>query len=555
MKILMRVILAACLTTLWAAQAMAAPRTFMVMPFQIQGPQGYGYLEKAIPSTLAARFFRQDQLQPAAGKAPAKAPGSAAEAGKAQAAAGADYAVWGTLAIVGDEANLEVRVRDKAGKEWSRSVKTPVGGLIGAVQNAADGVSREVFGMPVNEARSNVSNSPVNQMNPDIVVNETGRGQVYLNPQFRYQGAGAADGSRLRSRTLPYVMVDFAVGKFSGKGKYEIAVLGEHKLFIYEWNEGKLKQLLEHVISMSNQAFSLRSIDLDKNGVAELVVATFDPSNNRPASYVYTFAGGTLREFAPRSEYFLSVAKLPPNFTPVLTGQGWDSVKLFRPGVHMMQRAGEKFTLGPKLDLPEGTNVFNFGWLPGSSTGDGDKLMVLTPGEQIKVFSAKGALMHQTMERFSGSSAGMEHYKSVEGLGVDTRYQLPDKYYAPMRLLAADLERKGEYVLLVNKPVSTASQFFDRYRYFPQGEIHALYWDGVGMGLKWKTRRIRGSVVDVDIADINNDGVQDLVVGLNTHPGMVGVGSRQCLITAYPLDLNLADPGTAPDTSEFEAHN
>ena len=140
---------------------------------------------------------------------------------------------------------------------------------------------------------------------------------------------------------------------------------------------------------------------------------------------------------------------------------------------------------------------------------------------------------------------------ATSGLGVDKNYQLPSKYYAPMRLIAADIGNTGEYVLLVNKPISTASQIFDRYRYFPQGEIHALYWDGVGLGLKWKTRRIRGSVAEVDLADVNNDGVLDLVVGLNTSPDL-GIGSRQSMITAYPLDVSATDPNVPADLSDFE---
>ena len=101
----------------------------------------------------------------------------------------------------------------------------------------------------------------------------------------------------------------------------------------------------------------------------------------------------------------------------------------------------------------------------------------------------------------------MEHYKGMPGLGVDRNYQMPSKYFAPMRLIVADIGHTGEYTLLINKPISTAAQIFDRYRYFPQGEVHALFWDGVGLALKWKTRRIRGSVAAVDLADFNNDGV------------------------------------------------
>ena len=59
-------------------------------------------------------------------------------------------------------------------------------------------------------------------------------------------------------------------------------------------------------------------------------------------------------------------------------------------------------------------------------------------------------------------------------------------------------------------------------------------------------------MASVDLADLNNNGVMDLVVGLNTHPGPVGVGSRRCLITAYPLDLSRTDPNTAPDMHDFE---
>lgn len=73
----------------------------------------------------------------------------------------------------------------------------------------------------------------------------------------------------------------------------------------------------------------------------------------------------------------------------------------------------------------------------------------------------------------------------------------------------------------------------------------------MGLGLKWKTRRIRGSVAEVDLADVNNDGVLDLVVGLNTSPDL-GIGSRQSMITAYPLDVSATDPNVPADLSDFE---
>ncbi len=529
-------------------QAHAAAKTLAVMPFELNGPQGYTYLGKAIPSTLANRMVWPGQVELTTKSLPSKAPTSTAEVQKAQKSAGADYAVWGSINILQDQATIEARVRDKGGKEWTRSTQTSVGNLIVSVQALADDLSRQVFGRSISGTPS------VNQMNPGIVVNETGQEHVYLNPQFRYQGSGADDGSRLRSVALSYDMVDFTVGDFSGSGNTQIAILADHKLYIYDWNGGKMKQLVEHTIAMASQAFILRKVHLNRGRPPQLVVTTFSESDNQPASYIYTFEGGTLREYAKRTAFFLNVVPLAPTYTPTLVAQRWDSVNLFRPGVYMASVVGDTVTMGGKLGLPKGANVFNFAYLPPSNK-ESEKIVVLNrDSERLKVFSRSGEALHETTDSYSGSAVGMEHYKSIDGLGVDRRYQLPSKYYAPMRMNVVDLEGRGEYTLLINKPVSTAAEIFDSYRFFPQGEVHALYWDGIGLGLKWKTRRIRGSVVDVDLGDINNDGIIDLVVGLNTHPGAMGVGSRKAVITAYPLDVSLTNPHIPADMSDFESN-
>lgn len=227
-------------------------------------------------------------------------------------------------------------------------------------------------------------------------------------------------------------------------------------------------------------------------------------------------------------------------------------MRLFAPGVRVMERDGDSYKLGQRLDLPKGTTCYNFNWIPAGRESKMPQLVVLQEDERIKLYQgANNSLIHTTMERFSGSAVGIDHYKSMPGLGVDRTYQLPGKYYCPMNLITADIGHTGEPVLLVNKPVSTASQLFDRYRYFPQGEIHALFWDGVGLSLKWKTRRIRGSVAALDLADVNNDGTLDLVVGLNTSPDL-GIGSRQSMVTAYPLDMSATNPKTPADLSDFE---
>ena len=335
-----------------------------------------------------------------------------------------------------------------------------------------------------------------------IIMNETGNSSgnassgTYLNPQFRYQGAGESDGSRLRTQRLKQNMAGMLIADFNGDGKNEIAILGNHDVSIWTWRgkNSRMQELGRQKVSATNDCFSFRYMDLNRDRVPDLVITTFSEEDGRPYTYFYTFKGGKFRELTRRVPYFISVAKIPPYYTPTLVGQGWDSVRLFSPGVRQVVKNGDSYALGSKLNLPKGTTCYNFSYMPPSKNNP-EQLIVLTDDERIKLYQGNNhSLIHTTMERFSGSAVGIDHYKGMPGLGVDRNYQMPTKYYAPMELITADIGNTGEPVLLVNKPISTASQFFDRYRYFPQGEIHALYWDGVGLALKWKTRRIRGSV-------------------------------------------------------------
>ena len=555
MKFAMRLTFSVCLllVAVAASAVSAAAKSAVVLPFTVNAPQSYAYLSKAVPATIQGRLDRPGMLEARAGQGKAA---SQAEAQQALRSSGADNAIWGSVSVMGNDCTVTINSVDKAGKTWSKTAQSPVSELTTNVQNLTSALSTEVFGISgaVRTPGSTASGAPRGATaNGDIVTNETGQQQVYLNPQFRYQGAGAEDGSRLRTQRLSYNMVDMAVGDFNGDGKNEVAILSDHDLRIYAWPaNGQLKLLGETVVSRSNNNFSMRAIDLNRDRTMSIVVATTEEASNRPYSFIYSFKGNKFSTVAERIPYFVSVMRVPPTYAPTLVGQAWDSLKLFAPGVRIMTKQDGKFTLGTRIDLPTGATVFNCVWLPAGKNGKGEQLVMLTEDERIKLFQGHGNnLVHTTMERYSGSATGMDHYKGMPGLGVDKNYQLPGKYYAPMRLIAADIGNTGEYTLLVNKPISTAAQFFDRYRFFPQGEIHALYWDGVGLGLKWKTRRIRGSVAEVDLGDVNNDGILDLVVGINTSPDL-GIGSRQCMVTAYPLDVSATNPNVPADLSDFE---
>ncbi len=539
--------LALCLLVLFAFPAAADDvSSYVVLPFRINGPAGFSYLEKAVPSMLTSRLYWKDHAHPVDDAMSARAGRITSAAGldKARTLAGADYAVWGEINIVGEEAVMDVLVRDRNNREWRKNAKTRVNDLISSLQGVADSINADLFGRPVASSSTKVGAATmVNQMNPDFMHNETTQRQVYLNPQFRYQGN---DGTRLRSQNLPYASIGMEVADLDGDGQNEVALLSKNTIHVYRWSNQGLKPLGEQKLPAGLMPMLLRSIDLNRDGVSELVVSTYDTDYTVPRSFLFSFKGGTFSTLSDRIPWYLNVVRMPPDFMPVLVGQKGDPTNIFsRAGVHEMMPQGGTVSSSRRVSLPEGGNVLNFAWLPGKRGEETDKVILLTGTEKLKVFTPQGASLYESDETFSGSAVGIAEQTTLPGLGKSD-VLIPSNYFVPLRMLPTDLEKDGTWELLVNKPISISAQFFENYRDFPEAEIHALFWDGVGLGLMWKTRRIKGSVVDFTLSDPNNDRVPDLVVAVNTHPGALGLQNRKTIVIVYPLDLSQVDPKTAP---------
>lgn len=545
------------LMLLLAGQAFAAQKaTYIVLPFSVQGPEGFAYLEKSIPQMITSRIYWKDRVEPARELPPGLRPvKTEKEAEALRAQYKADYVIWGDVTIVGDDCSLDVRVKDKAGKVWpqAREAKSPQ--LISAIGAISDAINRDVFNRATSAAgRSSggpAASGRVNQMNPEIMVNETSPREVYLNPQFRYSGTSQEDDSRLRSQALNFPAIGMEVVDADGDGKNEVFLLDDHKVRAFRFdNNNQLQPLGEHAFSLNSQCLNIRSLKRP-SGLAWIIITVID-QGGLPQSSILTFNGSSFKEEMRNLKYYLNVVKMPPDFMPTLIGQEAAPPRLFKPGtLTELIPQGGTLVPGGRLNLPSDANVFNFTWLP-SSRGerDGQKLVVLGNNERLRIYNSKLSRLAETSESYSGSATGMEIDPSMPGLGRDD-VTLASVFYIPMRMVAYDLERDGNWELLVNKPISTASKIFDRYRYFPQSEIHSLFWDGLGMNLQWKTRRIKGSMVDYTVADANNDGIPDLVACVNTHPGAIGVKTRKAMILLYPLDVSLTAPGTAPDKSDY----
>ncbi|MFP5221010.1 MAG: VCBS repeat-containing protein [Acidobacteriota bacterium] len=544
------VFLAALALIVSASAAVAQVKTFAVLPFAVNGPDKFAYLSQGVQDMLVSRLTWQGKFQPLdkslIDQKARTAPRSDSDAKALLAALKTDFVVFGSMTIAGDDASLDVKVMDSKGQVTPKTAQTKLNTLIPAMEGVAKDINTQVFKRP-DAPRDPKTGQPVeqvNQMNPAFVVNQTGENQqVYLNPNFRYSGNSDTPGS-WRSQTLPFAANGIAIGDLDGDGKNEVVLFTNSEIYVMRWQDRQLAQVAK--ISGSTRITLVRAsiVNLGGDKAARLVVSGhFD---RLPQATIYRLEGNKLVAEAERLPWYLSAVKLPPRYQTQLVGSKGEQKDLFVGGVHEMIYSGGKVTPGARLSLPAKANPFNFAYLPEDA---GYKLVLVDDSDHLEVISGRNDVIAKTEELYAGSGLGIEH-DSLMAPGASTNQNyLWSYYYVPLPLVPVTLGKTPE--LLVSRNISIASQFFENFRSFSQGEIHAMAWDGVGLNLKWKTRRIKGTIMGYDVSDIENDGTKDLIVCINTYPGAAGLKNRRTIVLAYPLDVSSAQqPGTFGNMEE-----
>lgn len=502
---------------------------YAIAPFQVNGPNSYQYLKNAIPPMLNSRLFTANTNEPVASQdslASAAAPQSQQAAQDLRKKHKADYLIYGTVNVIGDNASLDISVVGDNNYFWQKSSQNNVNNLLASVNAIAGNINQEIF-----KTGGTVSAAPAPAARSSFINAETGAPSTsYLNPELRYQGV---DENKSRSQTLPYESVGMQIADFDGNGFNEVLLGSINEIIMYSYSNNQLKELARKKLYSS--ANILRISILPFKGKNYIVVATCDSANNDARSYIYLFNGKQFQEITD-TRYYLNVTKTSAYGQPELVGQNSDATRFIKGSVFRMNFDGKELTKGSNLSLlPGKADVFNFTWVP-SSQDSGDVLAVIDDQDRLNIFDSKGKILAKTEDYYASTANRVATTRDIGGFAsqegkIDLIY-----HYVPNAINVTDLDNDGRYELIMSKPLSIAAGMLNNYRNYAQSEVHALVWDGVGTNLLWKTRRIKGTITDVKVADPNNDGVLDLVINVNTYPGTLGASKIRTFITLYPLD-------------------
>ena len=343
---------------------------------------------------------------------------------------------------------------------------------------------------------------------------------------------------------LGFECLGMEVADINGDGKNEILLLNDNTLNAYVWRDGnRLVEIGSYRLPASMKAVLARHFKQDGKNYVIL------KSDTSAYSQVLQFSQGKFSIVARNVRRYLNVAKIPPLYAPTLIMQDSDRSKVVSGPVYEGRIRGDEVVRGGKLaNLPSQATVFNFSWIPADKGKRGDHLALIAENETLLTFDSRGNRLAGTEDTYSGSSVYVEGDRGIGSLSSSGESSDAVLYYVPMRMPVVDLDRDGRYELITNKPVTAAGKLFTNYRTYPQGEIHALLWNGMGMELLWKTRRIKGTVCDVAVADVNNNGKLDLVVSVNSYAGLASGIKTRSAVYLYPLDTTMVH--AAPNYQE-----
>ena len=525
-------------------------KSFAVLPFSYNGPDKYKYFPSAFQASLNSDLEWVGHVEPAGDSAVEGlgTPSGKGAAINAMRSANIDYLITGTITILNKEATLSMSAVGVDGASWDKKGQMPIDEITPWLDEQSKAIMGDVFHRPGYGASEEVAkqkdledrvSTPTNSAFLMAAGNQ-GQGAT-LNPQFRYEGGSQSIG-RWRSQTLRFSSTSMVIADGDGDGQKEVFILHKTGLSAYRYKDGKLDHLDTISLTPNTTYIRLEMADINKDKVPELIVASYQTyyrsellaPEGYPKSHILSFKSGKFEFLLKGYGKFLGVLRMPPSFMPVMVMQRKGTRHLFDKKIREAFLINGSIETGQRIAAPEFGNIYNMAYLPDEFAY---RYAVLDDERRLKMYSqTMERLSSSDQDKYNSSGIGIDASDRMDGMGPGASDIIFTTYNIPFRMIPAPLGAKKQYQLLVNKDLSVAAEVFERFTYYSQGEIHALAWDGVGMNLAWKTRRIKGQVSDIALADLNNDGKKQLVVLLNTFPGGMGFTKRKTIVLAYDLN-------------------
>jgi TolB-like protein len=541
-------IVASLCTPLWG---FAKPLQVAIVPFKVNAEKDLSYLRDGIVDMLSSRLYWENKVEvinrQAVEKAASSVPGTLNES-KAQNLGkklGADYVLFGSLTVFGNSVSIDAKMVDVTGKKEPLTFFNQSQGMdqvIPSINLFASDINKKEFGRvmetrrvspsPQAPASKTAQAEPNFRENPNKLLTGGFVGPEMQNAQKGTPGSAfistqMGSGQALqfwKSRNFKQLITGVAIGDIDGDGKNETVFTTDHTLEAYRYENKRFRKigtLAEHKL---DHFIGVDVADINGNGVAEIFVSALDPFRKYVKSFVVEFNGKNFTEIVPETNWYFRVVNVPKR-GHILLGQKQGLNSPFNKPVFELVWQNSGFEAVNKAMDAKRANVL--GLAIGNAMNDGTEAAVAFDKlDYLNLYSSTGKEIWKDGEK----SGGTPDYFELPDQGTD---DMKNYAYYPMRILIKDINKDGknDVITVNNHRLSELISF----RTFTHGEIEIRSWDGIGLPVLWKTRKLSDYIIDFGVGDFNNDGRDELVIALVQKTGSVVFTEPKSALIAYEL--------------------
>ncbi len=506
------------------------PYRVLILPFTIHSDQDLSFLKKGIGNMLSTRLTVADEVVPISTEATQEmfqsVPESIDEAKALELGteAGADYVVVGTLTVLGESISTDARFLDvkekKPAVSFSQFGKDQSEVLFHIDLFAAQ-VNEKVFGRKTyTYAKPETTDEQAERRrHPDSLIPSD---QLIITNK-------AAGIDFWRSRRFKTVISGLSVGDVDGDGRNEVAFVDNDNLMIYRQLEGKFEKVGTVESRTGCVLLGVDVADINQNGVSEIFVTSVSLVGAKMNSFVVEWNGTAFKKIINDQNWYYRVTQAP-NRGKILVGQKRGVQDLFWKRVHELAWSQGAYRPVEQLKLPKGQKIFGFTFGDVMNTGEA-MVVSYTDGDYLRVSDSNGRVIWSSGDRFGGTAVYVEATKVFDN---NPSLQKP-RYYLPQRVHVVDIDKDGKNdVITVKNEEAIPRTVASRLRVFKSGRVECLSWDTMGLRQKWKTRENSGYISDAVIADIDNDGTEELVFSLVSKSSPI-IGSTRSYVVAMEV--------------------
>jgi hypothetical protein len=407
--------------------------------------------------------------------------------------AGADYVVLGSLTKIGDYISLDARLISITEEKPPLGAYTQHKGIEDVMLKIGD--FAEEIGNKIVGRRPMAR--PSEPRHPYLVPPKKELGRI--DPE----GLGFK-----KSQTFKFEIRGLDIGDVDGDKKNELVVMDSHNLYIFKYDGEKMTLFRRIEAGSENNFLTLDVADVNKNGLAEIIVTSVIEDNLH--SFIAEYEEKEFKKVMGDPGWYFRVLDHPKE-GPILAGQRMGGDGLYSGPIYKFLWKKKSFKRGPKMELPKGIGIF------GLAVGDIRKqgmvdAVVLDDSERLTIHSTDGKFSWTSRVRYGGTNLYYDTRKKKEP--AYRGGEAPDwRVYIPGRVLTKDLDGDGIKEIIVNRN-ERSTRFMERVRSYQSGVVYSLIWQEGSLDNHWKTREINGYITDFQVKDVDNDGDEELVVAV-----------------------------------------